>query len=640
MRERINSSTHIRINYEMNLIDYGIIFLYFGVVIGLGFWYQKRASKNLGAYFLGGKSIHWLALAMSGSVSNFDITGTMWIISILFVLGMKSMWHHWMWGFLMGAFFLSYMGKWVRRSNVMTAAEWMKTRFGTDSGGRLARTAYALMAVLTLASFVGYAYQGIGKFASVYIPLESLAQYTSIPWIQNLLTKYEPDVLAVMIIGITTLYVILGGLYSVVVTDVIQTIILTLSSIFIAYIAWSKLTPESAMGGLPQGWTSLSVPWRINKFAGTDNAQFEFFGALVIVWVLKGLLLNAGGPAQMYDFQRFLAARDARDAAKVGAAWSIFLIVRWAMATGIALLALTGVAGVTDSEKVMPLVLLEFLPIGVRGIVIAGLLAAFMSTFSSTVNSGASFIVRDIWQPYFRPQAGDKESVRFSYLATLLLVLAGVGIGFQAKSIAQIWSWMMMALGAGVVIPNVLRWYWWRMNGWGYALGTLGGMFLSVVVLFFPNAPSYYVFPLICTASLTVSIVVSRVTPPVDQSILVSFYRSIRPFGLWKPIREKCQLSVEELSSKSENVSLTIFNVVLGMLAISGLYLFPMYLVGRWYTDSLIWLGLAIAAAAALKYTWYRNLPEPGGESGPVRNFKAAKNKQEEPKTSNGAGLA
>jgi Na+/proline symporter len=468
----------------MDSIDYGIVVLYFSIVIGLGFWYRRRASKSLGAYFLGGKSIHWLALAMSGSVSNFDITGTMWIISILFVLGMKSMWHHWMWGFLMGAFFMSYMGKWVRRSNVMTAAEWMKTRFGTDSGGRLARTAYALMAVLTLASFVGYAYQGIGKFASVYIPLESLAQYTSIPWLQNILTTYEPDVLAVTIIGITTLYVILGGLYSVVVTDVIQTIILTVGSIFIAYIAWSKLTPE-LLTQLPQGWSSLNVPWRIKEFAGTDNANFEFFGALVIVWVLKGLLLNAGGPAQMYDFQRFLAARDARDATKVGAAWSFFLIVRWAMAIGITLLGLTVITNIKDTEQVMPVVLQEFLPTGIRGIVIAGLLAAFMSTFSSTVNSGASFIVRDIWQPYFRPQASDRESVRFSYLATILLVLIGVGIGFQTESIAKIWGWMMMALGAGIVIPNVLRWYWWRINGWGYSVGTFVGIILSFTILFF-----------------------------------------------------------------------------------------------------------------------------------------------------------
>jgi len=578
----------------MSPIDYVIILLYFAIVIGLGFWYQKKASENLRAYFLGGKGIHWLALAMSGSVSNFDITGTMWIISILYVLGMKSMWHHWMWGFLMGAFFLSYMGKWVRRSNVMTAAEWMKTRFGSGPAGKLARTTSALIAVLFTACFIGYAYQGIGKFAAVYIPLETLAQYTSS-----------------LIIGITTLYVVLGGLYSVVVTDVVQTIILTIGSLFVAGIAWSHLTPE-LMSGLPENWSSLSVPWRIEEFAGTDNAQFELFGALVIVWVVKGLLSNLGGPAQMYDAQRFLAARNPRDAAKVGAAWSLFLIVRWAMCAGIALLAITGVTGVTDSEKVMPLVLLKFLPTGLRGIVIAGLLAAFMSTFSSTVNSGASFIVRDLWQPYFRPNASERQSVRFSYIATILLVLIGLGIGTQATSIAQIWSWMMMALGAGVVVPNVLRWYWWRMNGWGYAFGTLGGILLSLAALFFPDAPAYYTFPLICAASLIASIAVSVTTRATNEEILVSFYKSVRPFGFWKPIAAKTGLSKQELSCKSESMSRIIVNVLLAMLAITGLYLFPMYLVGHWYLYSALWFALAIAAVLALKYTWYQFLPKPG----------------------------
>lgn len=594
----------------MEPVDYGIIIFYFAVVIGLGFWYQKRASRNLGAYFLGGKSIHWLALAMSGSVSNFDITGTMWIISILYVLGMKSMWHHWMWGFLMGAFFLGYMGKWVRRSNVMTAAEWMKTRFGTDSGGKLARTAYALMAVMTLACFVGYAYQGIGKFASVYVPLESLGQYTSSPWLRHILTEHESDVLAVTIIGITTLYVVLGGLYSVVVTDVIQTIILTMGSIFIACIAWSKLTPE-LLAKLPEGWTSLSVPWRIEEFAGTkENAQFELFGAMVIIWVVKGLLLNAGGPAQMYDFQRFLAARDSRDAAKVGAAWSVFLVVRWAMAAGIALLALTGITSVTDAEKVMPEVLLKFMPMGIRGIVLAGLLAAFMSTFSSTVNSGASFIVRDVWQPYFRPRAGDAESVRAGYWATLLLVMIGLVIGAMVDSITQIWNWMMMGLGAAMIVPNVLRWYWWRMNGWGYALGTFAGTILSLAALFLDDVPMYFTFPMICLASFLVCIIASLVTQPVGRNVLVGFYKSVRPFGLWKPVGE---LEVKRKSKiiDRESVSRTILNVVLAMLAITGLYLFPMYLVGHWYIHSMLWISLAVAAVITLRYTWYNYLSAP-----------------------------
>ncbi|MHC4740164.1 MAG: sodium:solute symporter family transporter, partial [Planctomycetota bacterium] len=459
------------------------------------------------------------------------------------------------------------------------------------------------------ASFIGYAYQGIGKFASVYIPLESLAQYTSAPFLQKLFTIYEPDCLAAAIIAVTTLYVILGGLYSVVVTDVIQTLILTLSSIFIAYLAWSRLSPD-LLAQLPPDWTSLNVPWQIEKFTATENAHFRFFGALVIVWVLKGLLMNAGGPAQMYDFQRFLAAKNPRDAAKVGAAWSFFLIVRWAMATGITLLALTAVTGLTDPEKVMPHVLQKFLPVGIRGFVIAGLLAAFMSTFSSTVNSGASFIVRDIWQPYFRPNASAAQSIRFSHIATVLLVLLGILIGLQADSIAKIWGWMMMSLGAGVIIPNVLRWYWWRMNGFGYALGMFGGMLLSLLALFFPDAPIYYVFPLICTASLITSIAVSLATKPVAASILIDFYESVRPFGLWKPIRQKARLSPDRLSAKSERLSIALLNVVLGMLMITGLYLFPMYLVGHWYAKSIFWFALAAAPAIALKYTWYRNLPE------------------------------
>ena len=592
----------------MARIDVVTIVVYFAFVLGAGFWFRRAASESLDAYFLGGRRLHWLALAMSGSVSNFDITGTMWIVSIIYLLGMKSMWHHWMWGFLLGAFFLAYMGKWVRRSNVMTAAEWMKTRFGDGPPGKAARLTYAFMAVLTLASFIGYAYQGIGKFASEYVPLEKLAEATTSPMVQNLCTAREKDVLATAIIGLTTLYVLVGGLYSVVVTDVIQTVVLTFGALFIAVLAWSKIGPEQ-LAALPDGFTSLRVPWRIPEFAGTENAQFEFFGALVVVWVAKGLLLNAGGPGQMYDFQRFLAARDARDACKVGAAWSLFLVVRWGMAMGIALIALTGVAGVTDSERVMPLVLRDFLPVGIRGLVVAGLLAAFMSTFSSTVNSGASFLVRDIWQVLINRNPTHRQALRASYFATLAIVVGGLAIGFQGDSIHQIWDWMMMALGAGVIVPNVLRWYWWRLNGWGYATGTLAGMALSVLQLVYPALAVWVAFPIIVGASLVTSIAVSWLTPPVSGAVLTDFFRTVRPFGLWRPVRQDCGLSAVQLRTTSESPARTVVNVALGMVVITSAYLLPMYLVGHWYTQTLICLALATAGTVALKYTWYNHLP-------------------------------
>jgi hypothetical protein len=121
----------------------------------------------------------------------------------------------------------------------------------------------------------------------------------------------------------------------------------------------------------------------------------------------------------------------------------------------------------------------------------------------------------------------------------------------------------------------------------------------------------YYVFPPICLASLVVSIVVSFVTPPVDRDILTRFYRSVRPFGCWKPI---ANATAEQPLSKSESVSLTLLNVVLGMCAITALYLFPMYLVGHGYLRSVIWFVTAVAAIVILRYTWYQNLPAPAEE--------------------------
>jgi solute:Na+ symporter, SSS family len=579
----------------VKLIDYAVIALYFAVVIGFGFWYRKRASQNLEAYFLGGKRMHWLALAMSGSVSNFDITGTMWIVSMLFILGMRSMWIHWMWGWMMGAFFLAYMGKWIRRSNVMTGAEWMITRFGHGTGGQAARMSAAIVAVITMCGMIGYAFQGIGKFAHVYIP------------------GVGPNTLAVAIISATTFYVLLGGLFSVVVTDVIQTVVVTLAAIIIAVVAYNQISPEALSATLPADWASLMPKWRLSELAGTENHAYHLFGALVLVWVVRGLLLNAGGPGGMYELQRFLAAADTRDAAKIGAAWSVFMVVRWGMAMGITLLALVKLPDIADAEQVMPAVLQQYLPVGLKGLVIAGLLAAFMSTFSSTVNSGASYVVRDLWEPFIRrshPETSDRHLVRASYVATVGIVIAGILIGHQAKSIAQIWEWLMMALGAAVIMPNVLRWYWWRMNGWGYAAGTLGGILLSLFPLFMDKPPMYAVFPPIAGGSLLACIMGTYLTRPVDDATLTDFFTRVRPFGIWGPVRRRVGFNVEALNDPKENPWRAVLNTVLGMVAVTGLYLFPMYLVGHWHGYAALCLGAALVSLAALAVTWYPYLPQ------------------------------
>lgn len=580
----------------MHPIDCVIVIFYFVVVIAAGFWYQRRAAKDLESYFLGGKGIPWLMLAMSGSVSNFDITGTMFIVALVTYFGMNGMWYQWIWGFLMGAFFMAFMGKWIRRSGVMTGAEWMHTRFGTGRSGDFARLAYAVMAVVTLAAFIGYAFQGIGKFANVY-------------------TGVDPHACAAVIFAVTTLYVLLGGLYSVVLTDVIQTVVLSAAAFIIAGIAFTSISPEMLAERLPGGFASLVPPWRLDaatmeRVAGTSYAGYEFFGALTLVWIVKGLLLNFGGPAQMYDFQRFLAARNPRDAAKIGAAWSFFLIPRWMMIMGIALLFLTGVAAAGDPEQVMPIVLQKHLPLGIRGLVIAGLLAAFMSTFSSTINAAASYLVRDIWQAFLRPDASESGLIVASYVATLGIVLIGVVIGLNAESIRAVFDWIMGALAAAFIVPNVLRWYWWRLNGWGYAVGTLTGLVAALIVPFIDAlGPLYYSFPLVCVVSVLGTIGATFAFAPTDESVLLRFYETVRPFGAWGPVRDAV-VAREGRASSGEIASAAMLNVFLGLVLILGIYLGPMYFVGRWFAYAGIWLGLAAVAGFLLYFTWYRTLPE------------------------------
>jgi hypothetical protein len=277
---------------------------------------------------------------------------------------------------------------------------------------------------------------------------------------------------------------------------------------------------------------------------------------------------------------------------------------------GIALLALTGLAAGDDPEQVMPLVLEKYLPVGVRGLVIAGLLAAFMSTFSATVNAAASYIVRDFWQPLVGGRAGERHLIRASYAATVAVVAAGTAIGFNADSIRQVWDWIMMGLGAAFVIPNVLRWYWWRLNGTGYAVGTLVGMASSLVVPFVPDLSLPYIaFPLVSTLSLVGCLAGTWLSRPTDEAVLASFYRSVRPFGFWGSIRARSGLSSEQLAQRSESPALVVVNVLLAGTLILGGYLGPMYLVGHWHTEALWCLIVALAAGTALYFTWYRTLP-------------------------------
>ncbi len=574
---------------QLRTLDLIIIIAYLAAMSALGLWCRKKAARGIASYFLGSRELPWWALSLSGSVSTFDITGTMWIVSLFYLMGLRSMWVHWMWGFLMAAFFMSYMGSWVRRSGVLTGAEWMEVRFGAGSSGRAARAASAVLAVVTCVGFIAYATEGIAKFSAAFLP-----------------ASWSDTTCALVVVGATTFYTLLGGVYSVVLTDVIQAILVLSVSLIITIIALVHIDPSV----LPKDFLSLGVTWKLPDLEGT---RYYFFGALVMVYVAKGILLNAGGPQQIYDFQRFLAARNDRDAAKIGAAWSLFLSYRWSLTMGIAALAIMmGYQMSQDPERALPSVLRTYLGSGVLGFVIAGFLAAEMSTFSSTVNGGASYLVNDLYKAFLRPKAERRELVGLSYLMSFLIVAAGVAFRFaftgKEGSIDRAFKWIMVALGGGVLLPNFLRWYWWRFNGWGYTTGIVASVVAAVIqVFYFPDAPDYYVFPVFFVIGLASSIAGTLLTEPPDMEVLVRFYRRTKPAGLWGPVH-RAVLEQDPAFNRGTPFSLQLFNTAVAGAGIVGLYLFPIYLVLKQWRSMAIAFAVFAACCVILFFSWYRPL--------------------------------
>ncbi len=524
---------------RLSPFDGSLVVVYLVVVLAVGFWSYRRTARNLKSYFLGDRKAPWWALAMSGSVSNFDVAGTIWMVSVVMALGIRSYWVFWTFAFLNGAFLMSYMAQWIRRTGVLTAAELIRARFGDDAGGKTARGAAALMAVVYQVFAIGYAFVGVGKFASEYLPL----------------TAHQ---CALGLVAVTTVYVVIGGFRSVIVTDVIQAVLLNVGGLVIGVIAYLHIDADALHAVVGDDWLPS---WTVERTAEAGSyfeslpratGTLHYFLPMCFLWVFNGLVLSFGGTGGSYGEQRYLAARTGRDAALAGAGWGVFLILRFAMVAGIAYLALVGNLGggdagngLTDHEKALPIVIRDLVPHGVRGLLIVGLLAAFMSTFSSTVNSTVSILTRDLLQP-LAPRWSERRLVIWSYGMTVGLVLAGIAIGMNAKTVVEIWEWIIIGLMSALALPNVLRWYWWRLNGWGYASGTFSAMVASLVVFAhnrwfdeppLGEIPAYVYGPALNAVALVGCVVGSLVTRPVAGESLQRVWGDVRPKGLWGPVR-------------------------------------------------------------------------------------------------------
>lgn len=641
--------------------DYTIIVIYSLVLLLMGVFLVRKAGGGLEDYFLGGRRLPWYFLGCSGMASWFDITGTMVITSFLFMIGPKALYI----GFrgdavLILIFLLCFTGKWHRRSGVLTGAEWMQFRFGKGRDADAARLLTAIVSILPVIGLIAYLMKGTGLFLSMFFPFPPEVCAGALIAIAVLYTMMSGFYGVVISDVIQSLLIFVSALVlSVVAFGLIDGVgsINALAQSVLGVTDWAKSTPqmdvsfpETASGseydvfrflglaigffliqqtvfGLASGADPKYFASRSDKDVGKLNLLIG--GMIAIRWPMMislavlGLFLVQNTFSDRTVIQetaetvrayypemdkstwhstttQLIAHPDEADPSLINKLEAI-LGEDWS-----AKLPLVGYEGITDPERILPAVILNYVPAGLLGIILVTALAATMSTFDSTLNAASSFVVKDIYQRWIRPMAGNRELIRVAWITTATTALVGYFAGLNFSSINHVWDWVLMSLMTGLFVPNFLRLYWWRMNGWGVAFGMGFGAVAAISqTVFFPEFAYWAKFLYVAAIAFSGTIMGCLLTRPTDMETLLYFYKKTRPFGLWGPVRE--HLKVEQLSYIDSENKRDILSVPIAFFYQVGLFLIPMQIIIHSFT-SLYWsLPIFVLSCLGMYFVWYKN---------------------------------
>lgn len=644
----------------LNSVDHIVILFYLLVLVGMGFYLQKRASRSLQDYFLGGKSLPWWALGVSGMASYFDVAGTMLITSFLFMLGPRGLFIEFRGGVcLLLSFIMIWTGKWHYRSKCMTGAEWMEYRFGTSWGGQFARIVSAIANIIGTIGLLAYLIKGIGLFVSMFLP-------------------FSPLVCSIIIIGVATIYVMISGFYGVVFTDFFQSVIMFIGLIIIIVLAVVKIVDVPAFVALTEKvtgnphWMSSALQWKVVMPKG-----YEVYQHLMLFTFFYFLRSVVGGVSEGAD-QKYFGARSERECGSLTFLWIVLLMFRWPMMMGFAVLGiylvndllpdqsvmlqaadliksfvanasperwqdiLSGIMhapdkyppeliqglktifqgdwqlklhllsyqGTVNPEQILPAVIL-FIPMGVRGLVLMAMIAACLTSFDTHINRASSYFIRDVYQRHLRPQAPNRELIFVSYFITFAIVALSYLMAYTVKSINDIWGWLVMGFQCGLIIPAMFKFYWWRFNGGGFAIGTICGLVAAVIQrILWPELPEWQQFVILSTISVIATIIGTFATQPTDEKVINHFYATTRPFGFWKPLKRKLKPEIQASMSHEHKNDLLALPFTLAWQV--SLFFMPMQLMIRSFGAFKITLIIFLVGLAGMYWFWYRNLPAKG----------------------------
>lgn len=589
---------------QISVLDWIVVAAYFLLNIAIGFYYKKRAGSSVDEFFLSGRDVPWWLAGTSMVATTFAADTPLAVTGMVARNGIAGNWLWWNFvaGGMLVVFF--YARLW-RRSGVMTDIEFSEIRYSGKPAAFLRGFRALYFGIPINCIVLGWVNLAMVKILMLVLGVD----------------KFTAIVVVLSLIGITSWISTLAGLWGVLVTDVVQFFIKMAMVIVLAVCAVEAVGGMDAMlaklaaldiarGVEPGGKNSL-----LSFVPDLDSPWMPMITFLVYIslnwWATWYPGAEPGGGG--YVAQRMFSARDERHSLLATLWFNIahYAIRPWPwILTALASVVLY--PGLADPETGYIKVMIDYMPPYLRGLMLAGFAAAYMSTIATQLNWGASYLVNDFYRRFLKPNESGKHYVLMSQAATVVITLISAGVTFYMDSISGAWK-LLIVTGAGTGGVLLLRWYWWRVNAWSevVAMGTafVTSVGLQLIWKLDSDNPTEFAWLMIVTVAVTTVawLAATFLTPPESNETLVSFYRRTRPsMSGWGPVAAMAP-DVKPATDGLNNLGCWIAGCVMIYMALFGL--------GKvLFKEVPLGLGM-LALSAVAGYYIYRDLSRRGWSS-------------------------
>lgn len=574
----------------MAAIDWLIVLLYLLLTLGLGLYLSGKASEGLEAFFVSGRSLPWWLSGTSMAATTFSIDTPLYIAGVVASRGVSGNWEWWSFGIAHVVMIYIFARMW-RRSGVVTDAQLTEIRYGGSMAAILRAVKAFLFAVPINCIGIGYAMLAMVKVVDALELWQSLG--------------IEPgeNLKLWSVVGVSLFvlfYAGISGLWGVVATDFFQFFLGLFGAIAVAAIAVSHVGGIHELIPLVQEQTDTDILAFLPLNTETASLSLSTFGAYLLIqwWAFR----RSDGGGEF--IQRLLASKNEAEAEK--AAW-FFNILHYVVRTWpwilVALVALVVYPNLEDRELGYPKLMLDFLPPAMLGLVVASLLAAFMSTVSTSINWGASYLTNDLYLRFFRPESTQSELVLVGRMSSIMVTVLGAIAAFYAQDVATVFR-LVIAIGTGPGLVLILRWFWWRINAAAELASMVGGFVVGLTTSVVPILTiKDFGLRLLVTAGISgiCWIAAMLLTAPESDQTLDEFYRLVRPGGPgWRRQRSRTGLKpAQSLPQDLLKVSAAILLLFGAMFAVGGFLLL---------NQGVGWMSLIVAVAGAMMLRYVSKL--------------------------------